>query len=152
MLIPLQRVREKESQIRGKAKVSPKAKTKVKVVGTLSTPKGLQVGNGLCGISSLGKRIQVKAKARKIKTKVKAKAIKVKVVEFQMLSPSTRLKSNSLQQPLLVINLNQKSLPCTLLKKQCRPSQRHAKSLASQSLIVVEVPDEQHHKHLPEER
>ena len=96
--------------------------------------------------------LRVKAKARRVKTKAKAKVIKVKVVEFQMLSPMPGLKSNSLQQPLLVINLNQKSLPCTLLKKQCRPSQRHAKSLASQSLIVVEVPDEQHYKHLPKEQ
>ena len=54
MWIPLLRVREKENKIRGKAKVSPKAKIKGRVIGTISLPKVLQVGNGLCGISSHG--------------------------------------------------------------------------------------------------
>ena len=143
---------------KGKGKGKSKGKDKGRAIGftrmtpRVSNPRVSSLGVSSHGINNLGKRIQVKAKARRIKTKAKAKAIKVKVVEFQMLSPMHGLKSNSLQQPLLVINLNQKSLPCTLLKKQCRPSQRHAKSLASQSLIVVEVLDEQHYKHLPKEQ
>ena len=99
----------------------------------------------------LAKEFKQRQRQRQDKTKAKAKAIKVKVVELQMLSPMSGLKSNNLQL-LLVINLNQKLLLCTLLKKLCRPSQRHAKSLVNQNLIVVEVPDEQRYKHLPKEQ
>ena len=125
MLIPLQRVREKESQIRGKAKVSPRVTTKGRAIGFtkmtpgVSNPRVSSLGISSHGISNLGKRIQVKAKARMIKAK--AKAIKVKVVEFQTLSLMLGLKntSNNLQLRL-VINLNQKLLLCILWKKLCR--------------------------------
>ena len=144
---------------KGKGKGKSKGKDKGKNYWTssrvssqrVSNPRVSSLGVSSHGISSLGKRTQTKAKARQVKTKAKAKAIKVKVVKLQLLSPMLGLKIKNLQF-LLVINLNQKLLLCTLLKKLCRPSQRSAKNLVSQSLIVFEVPDEQHYKPLPKEQ
>ena len=154
MLIPLLRVREKENKIRGKAKVSPKAKIKGRVIGTINLPTRT-LGDSSHGISSHSKRIEkiptVKAKVRKAKTKAKAKVIKVKVVKLQTLSLMLGLKSNNLQLRL-VINLNQKLLRCILWKKLCHQSQRPAKSLDNQNLVVVEVLGELHYKHLLKEQ
>ena len=92
-----------------------------------------------------------KGKVRKAKTKAKAKVIKVKVVKSQTLSPMLGLKSNNLQLRL-VINLNLKLLRCILWKKLCHQSQRPIKSLDKKSLVVVEVLDELHYKHLLKEQ
>ena len=107
MWIPLLRVREKEDMTKGKAKVSPKVKTKERVslrLGqTIHTTRVL--GTISLGISSLGTNRtpmtpRAKEKARKVKTKVKVKVIKVKVVKLPMLSLMLGLKSNLQQLPL----------------------------------------------------
>ena len=121
MWISLVTVREKENMIRGKAKVSPKAKITGRLVGPIRPilPRTHGVNNlgiNSHGISSHGKRIQmisgVKEKARNAKTKTKAKVIKVSVVKLPMLSPMLGTKSSNLQQHL-VINLNHKALRCS---------------------------------------
>ena len=70
MWIPLLRLREKENKIGGKAKVSPKVKTKGRVIGTINLPTRV-LGISSHGISSHGKRTtmipKVKAKVRKAK-------------------------------------------------------------------------------------
>ena len=97
MWIPLLRVREKENMIKGKAKVSPKVKTKERVSLRLgqtihTTSLGtISLGTINLGISSLGinktpMTPRAKGKARKVKTKVKVKVIKAKVVKLLMLS------------------------------------------------------------------
>ena len=92
---------------------------------------------------------KVKAKVRKAKTKAKVKVIKLKVVKLPTLSLMLGLKSNNLQQ-LLVIIPNQKSLRCSPWKRPCHQSQRLPKNLDCRNLVVVEVQDELHYKHPPE--
>ena len=139
---------------KGKAKVSPKVKTKERVSLRLgqtihTTSLGtISLGTINLGISSLGlNRIpmtpRAKAKVRKVKTKVKEKGIKAKVVKLLMLSLTLGLKSNNLQ-PHLVINLNQRSLRCLPWKTLCHPSLKLEMNL----LVVVEAQDEQTFKHL----
>ena len=150
MWIPLLRVREKENMTKGKAKVSPKVRTKERVslrLGqTIHTTRVL--GTVSLGISSLGinktpMTPRAKGKARKVKTKVKVKVIKVKVAKLPMLSLILGLKSN-LQQLPLVINLNLNSQRCLPWKTLCRLSLK----LKRNHLVVVEVQGELHSKHL----
>ena len=155
MWIPLLRVREKENKIKGKAKVSPKVKTKGRInlhLGqTIPTPRTLEtisLGPISLGISSLGinktpMTPRAKGKARKVKTKVKVKVIKVKVAKLPMLSLILGLKSNN-QQQHLVTNLNQKSLRCLPWKTLCRLSLKRKRNHP----VVVEVQGELHSKHL----
>ena len=135
MWIPLLRVREKENMIKGKAKVSPKVKTKERIslrLGrTIHTTRVL--GTISLGISSLGinrtpMTPRAKGKARKVKTKVKVKVIKVKVVKLPMLSLMLGLKSN-LQQLPRVINLNLNSQRCSPWKTLWHQSLSAVKSL-----------------------
>ena len=99
MWIPLLRVREKENMIKGKAKVSPKVKTKERVSLRLgqSIHTTRVLGTISLGINRTPMTPRAKEKARKVKTKEKVKVIKVKVVKLPMLSLMLGLKSN-LQQ------------------------------------------------------
>ena len=137
--------------IKGKAKVSPKVKTKERVslrLGqTIHTTRVL--GTISLGISSLGinktpMTPRAKGKARKVKTKVKVKVIKVKVAKLPMLSLILGLKSSN-QQQHLVTNLNQKSLRCLPWKTLCRLSLK----LKRNHLVVVEVQGELHSMQAP---